>query len=93
MTVIDAEARQRYRETGMPQKSLPADLSLSLIADDRLAIVDDTPGMWAHELQGRVVRVARAVNASYTAHNCRRWCLRARRSRVWPGSRGTPRPS
>ena len=67
VTVIDAEARQRYRETGMPQKSLPADLSLSLIADDRLAIVDDTPGMWAHELQGRVVRVAPyAVNASFT---------------------------
>ena len=67
VTVIDAEARQRYRETGMPQKSLPADLSLSLIADDRLAIVDDTPGMWAPELQGRVVRVAPyAVNASFT---------------------------
>ena len=67
VTVIDAEARQRYRETGMPQKSLPADLSLSLIADDRLAIVDDMPGMWAHELQGRVVRVAPyAVNASFT---------------------------
>ena len=60
VTVIDAEARQRYREAGMPQKSLPADLSLSLIADDRLAIVDDgMPGMWAHELQGRVVRAWR----------------------------------
>ena len=67
VTVIDAEARQRYRETGTPAKLLPADLSLSLLADDRLAIVDDTPGMWAHELQGRVVRVAPyAVNASFT---------------------------
>ena len=67
VTVIDAEARQRYRETGTPAKLLPADLSLSLIADDRLAIVDDRPGMWAHELQGRVVRVAPySVLASYT---------------------------
>ena len=31
------------------------------------AIVDDMPGMWAHELQGRVVRVAPySVLASYT---------------------------
>ena len=75
VTVIDAEARQRYRETGMPQKSLPADLSLSLIADDRLAIVDDMPGMWAHELQGRVVRVAPyAVNASYTPEQLQAEC-------------------
>ena len=67
VTVIDAEARQRYRETGTPAKLLPADLSLSLLADDRLAIVDDMPGMWAHELQGRVVRVAPySVLASYT---------------------------
>ena len=34
---------------------------------DSLAIVDDMPGMWAHELQGRVVRVAPySVLASYT---------------------------
>ena len=55
--VIGGEARKRYQATRAPAKFLPADLALSLLSDDRLAIVDDTQDCWAHELQGHVVKI------------------------------------